>query len=144
MGPGAATTAAGVFGAAAIGLCASFLLPIAWRERTRGLLDLATIGMGIAVWIAGLRVAAEVVAPAQLGLPQHGCLPCLTAAAPETALGLTLLAAPLCAAVWGAAALRLAPAEGPSRTVVLQRLRTAGAFCTVGAAVFLGAQWVVA
>ncbi|MHC4913676.1 MAG: hypothetical protein ACYTE5_11870 [Planctomycetota bacterium] len=124
-----------------LGAGAAAKLRSGWR--TPAAADIVRVTGSTLVLVAGLHFVADVVAPARLGLPLHRCTYCLAAEAPETLAGLALLALPMLAAVWCAAARWLGPGEGPTFAkleTALGRLSILGLF---GAVAFFMGEWVV-
>lgn len=96
------------------------------------------------VLMSGLYFVEQAVAPARLGLPLHHCLWCLAGAAPETVVGLLLLAAPFLAAAWRAAVVTIGPGEGPSTERILKALDRIALFGLLGGLAFFVSQRLAA
>ena len=116
---------------------------IPWFAGAAAIRHLVRIaGSGI-VLITGLRYVSDVVAPEGLGLPLHRCIPCLLERAPETMLGLVLLAVPLLAAGWAAALGALGGGDGPFADRVTRGLDRVALFALLGALVFFASLRLV-
>ncbi len=141
-------TAATFFGAPALVLSVVLFrgqqLPAAGTWTHRAVTDVVRVAVAGAVLIGGLLFVNDLVAPAALGLPLHQCTYCLAAAAPETLVGLALLATPLLAVSWGAAARWLGPGEGPTVDALRRSLDRIAAFSTLAAVGFFAVAWGVA
>jgi len=143
LGRGEAVTITWLYIGSALALSAMLAIWLRQESRRSVIADLARVAGTTFVLIVGLRFVADVMAPARLGLPLHRCTYCLAAEAPETLLGLSLLALPTLAAGWRAAAMWLGPTGGTSIAGLGTALDRTALFGALGSLVFFGGEWLV-
>ena len=132
-----------MYGACAV-VSAFFFLRWARLRSATGFHDLNRAVLTALVLFFGSFFASDVVAPARLGLPLHRCLWCLVGEAPETVVGLILLAAPFLAASWRIFVLALGPGTGPSTERIFRALDRIALLGLLGGLAFFVSQRLAA